>query len=68
MIGCVIPLALAILFFYECADIKDSIWRLGVSYRLLNSVTWNSEFPIPRCTDSIEYFSDSSGPISSSLC
>ena len=43
-----------------CIDIKDFIWRLCVSYRSLNSVTRSFKFTIPRCTDIIEDFSDSS--------
>ena len=47
----------------ECTEINDFIWRLCVSYRLLNSVTQSFEFPIPRCADSIEDFGDFSGRI-----
>ena len=42
-----------------CTDIKDIVWRLYVSYRLLNSITRTLEFLIPRCTDTIEGFGDS---------
>ena len=45
----------------SCVNIKDFVWRLCISYRPLNGVTKSFEFPIPRCTDSIENFGDSSG-------
>ena len=46
-----------------CSDINGFLWCLCVSYRPLNSVTKNVEFPIPRCADSIEDFGDFSGRI-----
>lgn len=47
----------------RCTGIKEIIWRLCVSYRLLNSATRSFEFSIPRYTNIIENFGDSSGPI-----
>ena len=38
----------------DCTDICNFIWRLCVSYRLLNSITRDFEFTILRCDDSIE--------------
>ena len=46
-----------------CTDINDFIWRLCISYRSLKGVTKSLEFPIPRYSDSIEGFGDSSGRI-----
>ena len=46
-----------------CKDIKEFIWRIYVSYRLLNSVTRSFEFPILRFTDSIEELGDYNGSI-----
>ena len=46
-----------------CTDIKAFIWRLCVSYRLLNGITLGLKFPITRCVDSIEDLGDSCGPI-----
>ena len=46
-----------------CKDIKEFIWHLCVSYRPLHSVTRSFEFPIPRCTDSIEEFGNSNSHI-----
>ena len=42
-------------------DINVTLWRLYASYRPLNSVINTFEFPIPRCTDSIEDFGNFSG-------
>ena len=47
----------------EWKNIKKSIWWLCVTYSLLNSIIRSLEFPIPYCTDRIEDFGDSSGPI-----
>ena len=44
-----------------CTDINDFVWRLCVSYRPLNGVTKSFEYPIPRCSGSIEDFGDFSG-------
>ena len=45
----------------SCNNIQDLFWRLCISYCSLNGVTESFEFPIPRCTDSIENFGDFSG-------
>ena len=42
-------------------NINDFVWRLYISYRLLNSVTKSFEFPIPRCADNNENFGNFSG-------
>ena len=42
-------------------NINDFVWRLYISYRLLNSVTKSFEFPIPRCADNHENFVNFSG-------
>ena len=47
----------------SCDDIDFSIWRLCVSYRVLNSITLPFQFSIPRCADSIENLGDSCGPV-----
>ena len=47
----------------SCINILAFIWRLYVSYRPLNKITLNFEFPLPRCADSIEDLGDSCGPI-----
>ena len=60
---CSLLILVAKLHQEECEDIKELIWRLCVSYRPPNSVTRSFEFPIPRCTDSIEDFDDSNDPI-----
>ena len=38
----------------SCTNIDEFVWRLCVTYRALNGVTRSFEFPIPRCSDSIE--------------
>jgi hypothetical protein len=44
--------------------ISDFIWRMYVSYRLLNSgVTLLFEYPIPRYKDAMDNFGDSAGKI-----
>ena len=43
----------------SCTNIDQFVWRLCVSYRALNGVTRSFEFPIPRCSDSIEDLGDS---------
>ena len=47
----------------SCTNILAFIWRLFVNYRPLNKITLGFEFPIPRCTDSVEDLDDSCGPI-----
>jgi hypothetical protein len=45
----------------DVTNIVDFVWRMCVSYRKLNSVTLPFEYPIPRCKDAINDFSDSAG-------
>ena len=47
----------------SCTNIDQFVWRLCVSYRALNGVTRSFEFPIPRCSDSIEDLGDSYGKL-----
>ena len=47
----------------SCTNIDEFVWRLCVSYRALNGVTRSFEFPIPRCSDSIEDLGDSYGKL-----
>ena len=42
-------------------NIHDFIWRICVSYRVLNTVKQYFTFAIPRCADSIEDFGDLNG-------
>ena len=44
----------------SCVQIDKFVWRLCISYYPLNSVTRSFEFPIPRCSDSIEDLGDCS--------
>ena len=44
-----------------CTNIDKCVWRMCVRYRSLNVVTRSFEFPIPRCSDSIEDLEDSYG-------
>ena len=48
----------------DCSNINVFIWRLCVSCIPLNSTTCSFEYPIYRCTDSIEDFGDSYGSLS----
>ena len=41
-----------------CTNIIDFLWRLCISYCLLNSVSRSFEFPTPRYAGSIEDFGD----------
>ena len=50
----VLLLLVAKLHQESCTSIDNFVWRLSVSYRALNGVTRLFEFPIPRCSDSIE--------------
>ena len=38
----------------NCTDISNFVWRLYVSYRPLNSITYGFGFFIPRCDDNIK--------------
>ena len=44
-------------------DIDDFVWRMCVSYRGLNGVTWSFEYPIGRCDSAIEDLGDAAGPL-----
>ena len=65
---CVGPLG-ALLFLAakphpeSCVDIDKCVWRLCVCNRPLNSGARSFEFPIPRCSDSIEDLGDSYGSL-----
>ena len=47
----------------ECQNIKEFIWRLCVNDISLISITRCFEFPVIYCTNSIDDFGNSSGPI-----
>ena len=47
-----------------CTNTHDSIWRLYMSYRPLNSVTCSFDFHIPCCANIIKHFDKSYDRIS----